>query len=291
MSGLFFRNSGDFLTLLRKKFNQLFVPLVFFYFLAVALSYGSVRLLSHNFLWAPLTFDGFLAKDTFPNVPMWFLQALLVDFILAYFITKASSRVIWQGSIVLIFAGIGNLLARIELVLPFHISTAFTCLPYFWIDYVCRNSSVLRPHKYDKFAFPVGLLMVIAGIVLYELSGNPRLTFWRNYIEGRWYVCYVVASLMVPGILFMCKSIKSLPLINYMGRHSIIVYGTHYVLIHILKGWFSMVHVFIIVTIICICLIPIIKTLFPYFCAQKELIPPMSRLGTFTRGIIAGVRR
>lgn len=285
ISGLFFRNTNGFLFMVRKKFNQLIVPMFFFYAYALLVVFCFDMFLGYRIGNFEFSDFGLFCGLTLPNVPLWFLRCLFVLCILSYFITKYLQSVAIQLSAVLILGGIGHLLASRQIVLPFSVASAFTSIPFFWAGFMCRQSPLLYPHKYDKYALPVGLLLLVSGVLFYEYVGRPRITIWSNSCSGYWYFAYLTSAILVPGFLLLCKAVGKLPLLTYLGRNSLIVYGVHWIIIQALNPFVSPIENFAITCALSIAAVPVCKKFFPYFTAQQELIPPLGIAEKFRKKI------
>ncbi len=100
-----------------------------------------------------------------------------------------------------------------------------------------------------------------------------------NRINGNAISIYLLAATSVVSFMFICKIIKMLPLISYIGKYSIVILCTHSIFLsaidkisNVVSCESSPIVAFIITMVSCIICIPIFVVYFPYIVAQKDLI-------------------
>lgn len=276
ISGLFFKESEGCLNMLRKKTNQLIVPYLFFYVYAVVFVWCGVRIFGLEHLHFNISFHSFLNGFPYPNLPLWFLRCLIINYFSLFLIHKCVRNKLIQGTFAMLIGLAGLYCAIWDIALPFSMASAMTCFPYFWIGFAMKRSKVIHSGARNKYSLVIGVLLLVIGVWLYDYLGSPRIIYWSNGLAGDWYWCNLITAIMLPGLILVCKYINRIPLLTYVGRYSLIVYGVHYIMVQVLKTILEPWYIFIVVTIISIVLIPVFKALFPWFIGQKELLKPMS---------------
>lgn len=276
LSGLFFKTYGGFRQLFEKKINKIIIPFLFFIvvdLLFMAICKGTIDL--KQFLY-PVT-DG----QHLHNIPIWFLCSLFFSnliFCAITLIARSSTAITISVGIATI---VGLLLTANQIYLPLYLTQAINGLPFFYLGYRLRTTNILVANRFDRWNLPIAIGFLTIGIGICLAVGNtPRLDFFQNHFNGRPLLFYPVALAMVGGLIFLCKTIKWLPIISYIGRYSIVVLGLHQILLfhlrwvklpffdHKLMGW----SLFAVVILICWIAIPLATRLIPWFTAQSDLI-------------------
>ena len=279
LSGLFFKEYGGFSEFLRKKINNLIVTLLFFHFLSCALRFPLVSIV-HAF--RPDIDVHFSLFDILPPFfgrfwssagALWFLVALFMVNILYYAFQKLFNK---TGVLiaVLMCSACGWVLMKHKVQLPFEFDVALVALPYFMLGSIVKQMNLLKKSKYDKY----GILVIIpSALIIYWYSSD--INFLYQFVPN-YFNLYAVPFLAILSLFWCCKNLNYVPLICYIGRYSIIVLGTHQVLISYvwcaytgilgLHGFHSNVTTFITVLVLEILIIPIMVKYFPRFTAQKE---------------------
>lgn len=154
-------------------------------------------------------------------------------------------------------------------------------LPYFYIGYILNKTTILYPNKYDKFNLIFAFGSYLIAFCITEFFDEPHVSFHYNKMYGNVILNYVGSFTCVIAILFICKTIKHLPIISYCGRYSIVLLCLHHMIyrpvtLGVNKLGFTDQHsawLTALITIgICMGLIPLCKKNIPWFVAQKDLI-------------------
>jgi len=279
LSGLFFKTYGSYINFTIKKTNKILIPFLFFYLIAYIIYYA-LLFLTPQLLITEATgiFDIFNNRQLF-NGPIWFLLVLYWCGLIFAGICILFKREIIRVCLVLLIGSIGLYLGHKNILLPMFIGVACTALPFYCFGYYLKRTPLLYANKYDKYNIIYAIILYISSYFVSTI-GWYRLAFLHNKVENI-QLTYPLAILSVLCILIVCKSIKSLPIISYFGRYSIIILCTHHLIYRPLKVLFNMssyefMHspwLLSIATLICCwILIPICLKLIPYFVAQKDLI-------------------
>ena len=258
LSGLFFKTYGGILQLIRKKTKRLLIPFFFFYLTTSVL----LPILAHNLLginfetgqdWRLLY--AFLTYHDFPNIPLWFLWGLFMLNVAFYVLQRFIKSDILLGlSCLVLGIVLGNLLS-----LPASISKAFGYFFYFYLGYMATRYDVIERLPVRK-VLPVSLaLFVLAG-------------FFSPASHVLQYIQQTLLSIAgVLTLLLLCKAIKRLPYVSYVGRYSIMLLVTHEPLIRLL----DVAHIgnpyvcFLLLAASYLLIIPFMRRYMPHVTAQK----------------------
>lgn len=278
LSGLFFKDYGGWIKFLIRKTNKILIPFVFFYMLGY-LGYYLIKVFVPSLLITDATgiCDIFNNRQLF-NGPIWFLLALfwcnIIFCTISLYIKQDFIRII----VVCILGGIGWYLGNvIHVFVPLFFDVALTALPFFAFGYYLKHTKILYPNQYDKYNVLFVLVFWLIAFVLTRTT-HYRLSLHYNGLEG--WATYFISVSSVMSILFLCKIIKRIPLISYMGRYSIILLCTHHLIYRPIKvllaefmdGHLLPILVALITLLISTALIPFCIKYIPWFTAQKDLI-------------------
>lgn len=278
LSGLFFKDYGSIKNLTKKKVNKLLVPFIVFYVGAYIVFYffsyvypGLIETPAHGIL------DVFLQRQYF-NGPIWFLLSLFWANLLFYFVCRITSSHVVRGIIVACLGFTGVLLGQYSVFLPCVLDTSLTAMPFFFFGYCLKQSSILYPNRFDKYNVVIALALYGLLYLSVYFWGEMKISFLLNTVYGNYFVVIFVAMCGVISLLLLCKSIKTLPFVAFMGRFSVIPLLTHHMVYRPIKLFIpeSIPQRDIIITImtllICCALIPICRKFIPWAVAQKDLI-------------------
>lgn len=303
LSGLFFKDYGSLLRLIEKKLNKLVIPFLFFVSLGIFVmwmrpdtsSLGEV-LRRHHLL--NYCFNG----------PVWFLLALFWLNVIFCMIRMASkwlskrlpvsfppSRVekvsMWLTTIgVAATFATGYYVQHQGIHPPFRIIESLLGLPFFYLGYLLRRTSILYESpvdipwlgrsRRDMWLCIAGLSAIVICWCLYDSLGQ----IWIHYVALRFIgnpvVNYIFSFVMVISTLLICKVIRYVPVISYIGRYSIIVLGTHWLYLRVfLSVWRHFAHsdphillLFMVCILLSVATIPVMLRLCPGLVAQRDLI-------------------
>ena len=282
LSGLFFKTYGGFKNFIVKKTNKILLPFIFFYLLGYVAFYAikAVRPEMIQLTVAQGITDVFTGRQYF-NGPIWFLLALywtnIIFCIIHLYIKSEWIRVIIIGAL----SAIGVMLSHNGIELPFLLDVSITAIPFFYFGYLLKKSDILLPNKYDKY-LPLYAVGFYAVAFIIDYFFDLRYYVHYNIIEGNFIIIILLSICSALSVILLCKWIKRVPIISYIGRYSIIALCIHnfinrpveHILAHtplasINEGGYFTALFTIAITIGCI---PICIKFIPYFTAQKELI-------------------
>ncbi len=158
--------------------------------------------------------------------------------------------------------------------LPAYADSALSCLIFYVIGMVLRSKNILNTLQINKMT--IGLAFV-GGCIITLFS--HRIFIAHNYYEHP--LLFHAASFGgITFLLTLCRIIGRIPLITSIyGRYSLIVLGTHALLIYpvrrfsitFITGDIGSIVTFIVVAMAEIAVVPLFIRLFPYVCAQKSI--------------------
>lgn len=272
LSGLFISFRHGYKDFALKKINRLIVPFFFFFFISSVIC----------FFLKPedccSVFNFMYTEWGGGNLPIWFLLSLFTTYALYALITRYVS----QNELILcvfatILGGIGFCLGMYRVNLPFFIDTSLTCFPFVVFGGLMRkHTNLLKKDVWYRC-----LLVSVVSFALCWCFCNGESHFKENQFDCGLVVMYLCGILGSVGIIYFAKLVNNLPAVNYIGRYSIIVLGIHKFLI--IKPIFDRVlpsldtRISIVVSVIVVIVaspfvIMFFRRLFPWFCAQKDLI-------------------
>lgn len=280
LSGLFFKDYGGFGKLFLRKTNRILVPFLFFYIASYAIFYA-VNLVKPGLIVSDATgiLDCFTQNQYF-NGPIWFLLALFWSNIIFYCIHCNIKKEFLRTAAVAACGAFGYFLYRKGIFLPCFIDTAFIGMPFFYFGYILKKSGVLISTKYDKFNIPVAVFL-FATAVLIDIHFRPIMFFHDKEFSGNVISMILLPLTSVSALLLLCKSVKRVPVVSYIGRYSIIPLCIHHLIYRPIAlvvyryiapedggSWL----VALATIVLCIAAIPLCKRHIPQFTAQKEFI-------------------
>lgn len=286
LSGLFFKTYDGFGDFARRKTNNIIIPFFFFYLAACALAFvlcgvfhlDEKGLVGDTFRWQYI-FDPFTERDFHYSVALWFLLSLFEVNIIYYLICLMRKGWMRASAIILLSFG-GWLLALWKIKLPMMLDTALLGLPFFWLGTWMKSRGALQPSRYDRYGWIAFLLVLVA---LYFFA-RPLNIF--DQVVPPYPLFYGLSFAAIVSFFWFAKSLPRIPLITYLGEFSLIILGTHSLLliplIKIVRGTVGAGYaanwlVLGLLLAMEFAIIPVMKRFFPHFTAQKELIPPSRR--------------
>lgn len=224
LSGLFFKIYNGFNDFLRRKINNLIVPLIFF--IVIGSIYYFCRNLIENHFDAKVALNQMPQNPMLNNVPMWFLAVLFEVNIIYYLMFKFLPR--WANIVVaLAFSAIGYVAVNCGYNIGLYFDITMVALPFYVLGHeFCRTGLIERgPHV------AVRIVMAVAVAVILYLFAERINMLHRVYPS--YFKLYMLPALFIISLHFLSQYIirRPIPVISYMGRYSIIVLGTHYFLI------------------------------------------------------------
>lgn len=220
--------TGKTLPYLRDRVRRLFVPY---------LSWGVIGFVL-SFLWLSLFPEG-IAKAigkvqaftwlqsglTFGNAPMWFLLSFFATYVLMHFIERIP-HLHWA---VLLFPAIGYWLFRHGNPVWFLLNNVFCGTFFFYIGKVWRQVLDRSPRRWAL----VCSTLLFAGFVLANIYLHGEYEMKTNHWTGPFWQVLLIMPLSLLGISGILLSLPTprVPLVNYIGEHSMVFFVLHYPII------------------------------------------------------------
>lgn len=277
LSGLFFKDYGGLYNLIEKKINKLIIPFVFFFIIEfLVLLFVKVDGIDYFMVFFVWPF-----RDNYViNYPIWFLLCLFWVNVIYCVINVNVHNLLTQSFCVLLCGIIGYCLSYFHICLPLFISSAFSAIPFFFIGFLLRKMPILVKNKYDKYNLIFAFILLGLGILFCVKFDTPHLAFLENKYEGNPFVIVLLSVGLVVGLFLLCKTIKWLPVISYLGRYSVIVLGLHAIIsVHVTQQFFSLegelfskLTPFLLTIFLSWLCIPFFVRFAPYFTAQKDFV-------------------
>ena len=257
ISGIFFKPYEGLYGFIIRKTNKLIIPFIFFYVSAFLLKYIVWKIAPETFhlpvSWRELLFV-FHGHDLIKfNPPIWFLLALFNCNILFYLIHYLRDKHLsLMFAATLLIGCTGFFLGKFHIELPLYIDVAMTALPFY---------------------------VLLALVVMYFTATTPGMR--TNNYPGNIFQVYIAAFAGIFMIMLICKKIKRISIVSYLGRYSIITLSIHGPIIHFARpvvshyihnDWAEASALLLLTLTICILFTPILLKIIPQLVAQKDLL-------------------
>jgi fucose 4-O-acetylase-like acetyltransferase len=280
LSGLFFKTYGGIVNFLVKKVNKILIPFVFFFVISKFFCLSRLVFVHDYNLASSLAFLG--RFSLVHNIPLWFLVCLFVTNIIFCVLRRAIKNDVLFSLAIFACALVGVWYGENGVSGFAYSATAMTSLPFFYFGYMSNKTPWLYPGKYDKYCLPAAIVLIGAALTIVYFSGNAHISMRDNRFVGSALAAYMTAVLAVSGALMLCKAINRLPVVSYIGRYSIIVLGTHMIVMPFVQLWLNSTDILIGSTnycliagfatlAVCLLLIPLFLRFAPQFTAQKDI--------------------
>ena len=282
ISGIFFKQYGGFFDFARKKINNILIPFVFFYAFAfiVQMICGFLPECCHfygEFHWG-YAIQPLVQRFWNCNVPLWFLLSLFQVNVFYYLLQLLFKRRLIQVVIVLALAGLGYALCFYHIKPIYYTETSLVGMPFFVLGSILHGVGIVKPHRYDCWGLLVFPLVLLT-LYLFAEEIDIYSQILPPYLK-----LYALSSIAIVSLFWFCKDIGQIPGVNYLGRYSLVLLGTHYVYIPIVRatlgwlgGWHGLLLSFATLLIVLALMFPTVAVfirIFPRFTAQSEFFKP-----------------
>jgi fucose 4-O-acetylase-like acetyltransferase len=246
VSGYVFRRK-PFGQLFLDKFNRLYVPFAFFFlcswafFLVPLLIKGnSAATSAHVSLLGNLLIGD---ERNGGNVPIWFLvcnfsMCLLYGIIL----NTISNRKV--QTVLCIALGIGGtILFKYGIILPYKLDPAFSAILFFHLGNMARENDWITKVSNLKNTLLIPIVVLSFGISYYfswlnlQTSGINKVNLIHNIVGD--YIPFTLTGLFVlVWFMVLCYKLGNQSvMLRYYGRNSMVILGTHYVILKLVKDF------------------------------------------------------
>lgn len=282
LSGLFFKKYEGVVGFMKRKMNKLLIPFVFFFLLTSFLIPNIIFLLSGNIFKIELLWS-FVNPEFFPNFPIWFLWCLFelnLMFYVVYLIAEkfGSYNALVMTILSLTIGYFGYYLGRVNYNLYCFADSAMSAFPFFYFGFITReHPTILQPNKLDKYNIPIAFALFLFTFMFARHVDYSTNTFG----DVPFLIVYGCGLTGVFSIIFLSKAIKKLPYISYIGRYSIMLLCTHFIIVTYLNSFlrkfissdWTIMSINLVVTIsLYSIIIPFMKKYMPHVTAQKDVI-------------------
>nr|WP_294930703.1 acyltransferase [uncultured Flavobacterium sp.] len=284
VSGMFFSSKYSFQKYFINKINRLIIPLLFFYFLNYFVAYFVSDILGlgrkgivDKFEWVFL-FNLFDGKEHFEyGGAVWFLLCLFNIYIIYYPIKKIK-QVFIKFLISLIISALGFYLGSLNINVPYFIDSAMSMMIFFFLgDYLRGNKFFIQKNKFDYIIF--FLSMIIYSLIINFADVYCKVM--QNEYNGNFILVLLAALTGIVAVFAFSKIMKSLEIIKHFGKNTLIILGTHQILIngisvllkkilHVNQFVGLIINLLLTLSIECFVIIFLVRFL-PIFVAKKDI--------------------
>lgn len=276
ISGFFFPKNLNIIQFIKNRGLKILVPFLFFYLVSYLLFYlGMIAFPEYMHTDAKGISDIFVQRQWF-NGPIWYLLCLFWVNIWLY-IVDLIDRTWIQILAVLSLGYLGAFFGKNYIFMPMMIDSSLSSLPFFYLGYMLKSSIILYVNKYDKYSIVIGSFCLIVTMILAWIFPYNWVGFHTNTIVGNYFLSIVISAFAVFAVLFLCKSIKTLPFIAFFGMYSIIPFSVHHLIYRPLIVFFDHINicnslfiVAIVTIIISSLMIPLFKKYLPWVIGIKN---------------------
>lgn len=231
LSGMFFKDYGGYIISIEKKVNKLVIPFVAFYIIADLLYWGAyhVGLLSVELVKTPI--EGlFMGRGSKVNPPIWFLVALFDLYIIFLLVFRLVKNFNLRVTVLVGLSFLGIVLSYYRISLPLFFSQSLFALPFFCYGYILKQSEILSNRKLVSIPY---MFWAIVPAIVYLICEwcDVNVIFAEYSFSGNLLIIHLCSIAMVVSVLFLCRGIRQLPFISYVGRYSIVVLCLHWMVI------------------------------------------------------------
>lgn len=285
LSGLFFKDYGNFRTFTAKKVNKILIPFLFFalsgFVVQQCAALAASRAPDAFGLWQPFVRPSMMRS----NQPVWFLVCLFWVNLLYCAVSVNMRRRRLRTAAVFAMGAAGCALAWGKVYLPLFFASSLTAMPFFFFGLQLRRCRWIYPGCGDRVGPLAGATMCAVAVAGCACFGTPYIEFRENFYGGNPVVCYAVSAWLVVGLLLVCKGVGWLPVVSYMGRYSIVVLGLHFVYLTqlppLLAAWTGRAPGpfgrFGLAVLLCWLSIPVCRAFLPHVTAQRDFFFPTKK--------------
>ncbi|MDE6098317.1 MAG: acyltransferase [Muribaculaceae bacterium] len=285
-AALFFNSDVPFRRFLVRKINLLLVPWAFFLLVCLAgysVVYAIGRIVpASGISWQSVLGDyspyGFIK---FPaNLPSWYLWCIFFSFMAYYAVSRLGRHILLRGLLVVASALAGwyfeqydvrvSLRGNIVMMFlyDFHFFTALEMLPFMFAGEELRRRGLLE----FRFRSLWGVAVIMISSAVWAIySGKVFVTLYGHVWPLEAYLPGFAGTASVFAIMAV---IRRFPLLHFLGRYSLTVLCTHYMLFLALENFISNPWLlFVCVLVATLAAVKLFVTYCPSFTGQRNLIP------------------
>lgn len=271
------RIDGDSLQYVIDKTRRLLVPYFSWGILATAVFFGFVWFVlpsnnpivtsvDWNHVWRTSCFFG--------NPPLWFLLSFYFSYLVVHFLSKIPPvsinkiKISWSW-LVVVFPLLSYVSYRYDNPLPLNLGNVFFGAFLFWLGKLWRRVV----DGYSRICTVLISLLMTAVFVVLNATEGGNYQMCDNVWTGNFFVLIVAIPCVLCGISGLLLSFKMprIPILGYIGQHSMVYFVSHYVVLmffklvrsscgHSLRGqWDDFTLIYVFVFVICTLLVPYVE--------------------------------
>lgn len=279
-SGMFFKDYGGLKAFIVNRFHRLIVPFLTFYIGSYVLFY-ILKLLAPQLQTGTSTgiLDVFKQRLWF-DFPIWFMLALFVASIIFAAIHATLKKEAWRVVAVIAVGAAGVALGKFHIFVPCYLDCSLTAVPFYYCGFLLQKTPLTGEWKHDRFNIPAAIALYAAAVGLHILGQKPRIEFMGNGMIGFVALFAVTSVAAVVSLLLLCKAIKRLPVVNYLGRYSVVTLGMHLIiyrpvnLIMVRLGIESAILGAVATILLCLACVPLFIRFLPFLFGRKTVQQP-----------------
>lgn len=228
LSGIFFSIKQPFKYWVKKKIKRLIIPFFLFYILTylinvIIVSFFDIKIKSGFSYW-----DIFVVfkKDIYPNSAIWFLLSLFWCSLILYCIIRLTSNLWKQLLIIILSFFIGYILEKRMINIPLYIDTSFSAMPFIYLGYLINRFNLINHlnivNQLQRYSFILFISVICFVFDWFFGTSGSMVNNSGNSIL--FLISGITGSFSIIGIAYI---LNKLPLINYIGRYSMLILCTH----------------------------------------------------------------
>lgn len=235
LSGFVFR-AKPLKEFLVNKINRLYVPYFVFtvlswvFYLLVILFSGDMGLLRDHLPKIASAYTGMARNGG--NDSIWFLPCLMMVSGLFFLLKKLCGKNIFIIPVILGFSLLGYRLGEMDWELPFKLDVAFSGLSFYFLGFITRERNLLQNLRRLRPALGAAIAALCLFLQIYcaqmnvALTGIPKVSMFSNNL-GNFYLFHLAAWFGIAALAVVGVKADSMGLINYLGKHSLIILASH----------------------------------------------------------------
>ena len=178
----------------------------------------------------PLTWEHIWRTGSFyGNSPTWFLLSFFLTYVVAHFLEKVR----FLPWVVLAFPALSIWLWKMDNPLWFSLNNVFMGVWFFYLGRVWHwvMDRLSAPHLYALSVF------LVMGFGVGNFLWGGRYTMSGNTFQGNAWLVVMTCSMALCGIAGLLLSLRMprVPLLNFIGEHSMVFFVCHYPMLYFYK--------------------------------------------------------
>lgn len=292
LSGLLFDADKTTRELFIGKINGLLIPFVLYYLIGCVIyfflnlvfpDYASYSISGVSSDCSSGLLDVFVKRQYF-NGPIWFILCLFWCEMYFVLIVKYL-KIFLQPIAVFCVGAIGWLLGSRDVFIPMMMDVGMTVLPVFYCGFLLRkvNFCTKPVGVYSLISFLI--LTLIAVLIVYFINpgihlhynqphGNPLLVFVLSLVSSFAILQFARLLFGLADIMTVGRDINIFPILQYVGRNSLILLGLHHLIYRPLVVFGIPIGnvLFLVTMLINIALIPLINKFVPILGGKVKVV-------------------